>query len=621
MRTIAWVACVFVLAAVGMYWSGILGTGGQRAGLRPPEFKAGTVLVPGGTHWRYFAADTPPPAAWSGVDFDDSRWLTGSTPIGFGRERLATELPGPAKKDAPPATVYLRTQFTVDASASFRKLHLYLLRDDGAVVYVNGKEAFRSNMPAGVIAPDTPPVWNVGGSAQNRYFRGMLDPGLLVAGSNVLAVEVHQTEKGKDDMGFDLELVGSTNQAYITRGPYLQLATQNGITIRWRTDSPTTATVRYGRDPRRLNQTVGGVGLEAEAATEHEVRISGLEPETRYDYSVVVGDVLLRGGDAQHSFKTAPPIGEARRTRVWVIGDSGLAIEDTRDVRDAYHRHLGGSRPDVWLMLGDNAYYHGTDDQYQAAVFQTFPRVLSSVPLWPTLGNHDGYSADSNTQTGVYYDVFTLPTRGEAGGLASGTEAYYSFEHGDVHFICLDSHETDRSVGGAMLRWLKADLADTTARWIIAYWHHPPYSKGSHDSDTEQRLVEMRENALPILEAGGVDLILSGHSHSYERSFLLDGHYGESETLRAEMIKDKGSGRPDTDGAYEKRLRTPHEGAVYIVAGSSSHTTAGELDHPAMFLSLLRLGSLALDIDGPTLKAEFLDEKGQRLDHFTLLKH
>ena len=81
-----------------------------------------------------------------------------------------------------------------------------------------------------------------------------------------------------------------------------------------------------------------------------------------------------------------------------------------------------------------------------------------------------------------------------------------------------------------MLTWRENDLAETTQKWIIAYWHHPPYTKGSHNSDSESRLVDMRENALPILESSGVDLVLSGHSHSYERSYQLHGHYGTSGT-------------------------------------------------------------------------------------------
>ncbi len=64
-----------------------------------------------------------------------------------------------------------------------------------------------------------------------------------------------------------------------------------------------------------------------------------------------------------------------------------------------------------------------------------------------------------------------------------------------------------------MCNWLRADLAATAQEWIIAYWHHPPYTKGSHDSDAEGDLVEVRENIVPILEDFGVDLVLCGHSH------------------------------------------------------------------------------------------------------------
>ncbi len=116
----------------------------------------------------------------------------------------------------------------------------------------------------------------------------------------------------------------------------------------------------------------------------------------------------------------------------------------------------------------------------------------------------------------------------------------------NLHFICLDSHETDRSPDGPMLTWLVDDLMATGADWVIAFWHHPPYTKGSHDSDVEPPLVEMRENVLPILEDFGVDLVLAGHSHSYERSFLLDSHYGSSATLKpATMILNGGDGRLD----------------------------------------------------------------------------
>ena len=94
--------------------------------------------------------------------------------------------------------------------------------------------------------------------------------------------------------------------------------------------------------------------------------------------------------------------------------------------------------------------------------------------------------------------------------------------------------DVDRSATGAMAQWLEADLAANQSDWLIVYWHHPPYTKGTHDSDNPDggdfELVEMRENILPILEQHGADLVLNGHSHNYERSKFIDGHYGYSDS-------------------------------------------------------------------------------------------
>ena len=103
-----------------------------------------------------------------------------------------------------------------------------------------------------------------------------------------------------------------------------------------------------------------------------------------------------------------------------------------------------------------------------------YPEVLRRTPLFSTLGNHDGHQADSATQSGPYYDIFTFPSGGELSGLMSGTEAYYSFDYANIHFISLDSYETNNNPGGAMLTWLENDLAANTQEWVIAIWHHPP---------------------------------------------------------------------------------------------------------------------------------------------------
>src|SRR5712664_359059 len=93
-----------------------------------------------------------------------------------------------------------------------------------------------------------------------------------------------------------------------------------------------------------------------------------------------------------------------------------------------------------------------------------------------------------------YLHIFTLPQQGEAGGLASGSPRYYSFDFANIHFVCLDSMSSGRSASNAMGQWLQNDLAATAQVWVIVFFHHPPYTKGNHDSDAETELIEIRQN-------------------------------------------------------------------------------------------------------------------------------
>ncbi|CAM3344105.1 DNRLRE domain-containing protein [Shewanella violacea] len=404
----------------------------------------------------------------------------------------------------------------------------------------------------------------------------------------------------------------------LTRGPYLQLGTEHTMTVKWRTDILGPSVVKFGTELSNLAGNATGLD-----ETDHSVTLSGLAPNTRYYYAVLDNQGgVLTGGDSTHFFFTSPSVGNTGLTRVWIIGDSGTANSNARAVRDAYKTRTGSSYTDLWIMLGDNAYSTGTDSEYQAAVFDIYPELLKQSPLWSTLGNHDGATADSASQQGPYYDIFTLPTNGEAGGVPSGTEAYYSFDYGQIHFVCLESYETDRSSNGAMLTWLVNDLEATSQPWIVAYWHHPPYTKGSHDSDSESRLIEMRENALPILESYGVDLVLSGHSHSYERSYLIDNHYGHSSSFTEAMKLDAGDGNKTGDGSYQKiaQIQQANNGAVYLVAGSSGKISGGALNHPAMYASINLLGSVILEVLDNEMTATFIDNTNAIQDEFTLTK-
>jgi len=406
----------------------------------------------------------------------------------------------------------------------------------------------------------------------------------------------------------------------VTRGPYLQMGTPTSQVLRWRTDVATDSRVRLGASPAALITTIE----VATVTTEHSVTLTGLAPNTVYYYAVGSSSAQLAGGDVNHYFLTSPAAGAADPMRIWVLGDAGTAgptgvSASQTAVRNAYATFNAGRYTDLILLLGDNAYQNGTDAEYQNAVFTMYGSFLRQSNLWSTIGNHDtAGSTNPDVATLPYFSMFTLPAAGEAGGVASGTEKYYSFDFGNIHFVCLDSMTSDRSPTGAMMTWLANDLAANTRPWIVAFWHHPPYSKGSHDSDTETELIQMRQNALPILESYGVDLVLAGHSHSYERSKLIGGHYGLSSTLTADMIKDAGSGRPSGTGAYAKAT-DPYR-AVYAVAGSSGQASGGTLNHPVMYVSLNNLGSLVLDVSGDRLDATFVRENASVADTFTIQK-
>jgi acid phosphatase type 7 len=403
--------------------------------------------------------------------------------------------------------------------------------------------------------------------------------------------------------------------AAVTRGPYLQLGTPTSIVVRWRTDVASNSRVQYGPTPGNLTSSVDNSAV----ATEHEVTVMGLSPDTQYYYSVGSTTTVMAGNDANHFFVTFPPTGTAAPTRVWVLGDSGTANSSQFAVRDAYYNATGTRHTDLWLMLGDNAYESGTDGEYQNAVFNVYQAMLRKSVLLPTLGNHDTAGSTAFNDNYPYFSIFTLPRNAEMGGIASGTEHYYSFDFANIHFICLDSMTASRATNGAMATWLRNDLASTFQKWIVAYWHHPSYTKGSHNSDTEIELVQMRQVFNPILEDGGVDIVLAGHSHSYERSYLIDGHYGTSGTFNDTMKKDGGSGRDPTP--YIKPEGTPgRQGAVYTVAGSSGQISGGTLNHPAMFISLNVLGSVVLDFQDNRLDASFLNASGAVQDTYAIIK-
>ncbi len=430
----------------------------------------------------------------------------------------------------------------------------------------------------------------------------------------------------------------------VSRGPYLQQATPESITIVWRGSAPISdPQVRFGTLPdgaelvcrggsirsRTSESSEAPLSAAPEGTVQYEATLSGLAPDTLYSYAIYDGDARLElPDDLTLTFRTSPKPGTAKPTRIWVVGDSGTGALHQALVHEAMIRHTAstGKPIDLYLHVGDMAYSKGTDEQFQKNFFLPYETTLSHLVCWAAMGNHEGSNSDGKRGVGPFFDAYVCPVRGEAGGLASGSESFYSFDHGDIHFIALNSHDLDRSPEGAMARWLEADLKQTEAlgqtRWLIAFWHHPPYSKGTHNSDTEKPLVEMREHIMPILERHGVDLVLAGHSHIYERSMLIHGAYA-TPTTASGVIFDDGTGDPRNGGKpYRKGSGlVPANGTVSITTGHGGALGRKNIGiHPLMRSIVMDHGSTVVEIDGDTLTAYMLDLRGAERDHFVIVK-
>ena len=173
---------------------------------------AQVTLFPAGSVWRYLDNGSDQGTAWRQRFFPDTTWTNGPAQLGFGDGDEARMING-----GPPGarfiTTYFRRQFTVANPSQFTGLWCQLLRDDGAVVYVNGVEVFRSNMPDGPVDYLTRAVNVVNVPEESAFYTGAFAPSVLFPGPNTIAVEVHQNDPASSDLSFDLALFGATNTA------------------------------------------------------------------------------------------------------------------------------------------------------------------------------------------------------------------------------------------------------------------------------------------------------------------------------------------------------------------------------------------------------------------------
>lgn len=435
----------------------------------------------------------------------------------------------------------------------------------------------------------------------------------------------------------------------LVRGPYLQNPTQSSIIVRWRTSTPSPSKVVYGTSVNRMNNTVSDTALR----TNHAVKIIGLQPASTYFYRVGDDNQFFNTAQQEYRFTTFPPPNSASPTRIWALGDFGKGNDNQRAARLAFENFDAQQKTNLWIWLGDNAYGDGTDQEYQDKVFDSvygYQKIMHYLPFHPAPGNHDYNSfspilntQDPHAQTGTYLDIIDVPIHAENGGVPSGTKLFYSYDYGDIHFVSFNtelasllnpSHDwmgvnaAANFATSPMKLWLEQDLQANRKRWTVVYFHQVPHTGGSHNSKSpiEVQMRAVREKWSPIFEQYGVDIILGGHSHVYERTALISGFFGTWDSFDSTKVVHGGLGTLASGDPYRKYFKGPNakKGAVYVVSGNGgSSETSPPLDHPAMVASDGCddcVGSVVFDINQDTLTARYIKAPGIIADEFTIIK-
>ena len=600
---------------------------------------AQTTLISYGSSWKYLDNGTNQGSSWTPIAFNDASWASGNGELGYGDGDETTTVGYGGNSSNKYITTYFRKTITIANPSIYSNFTFTVMRDDGYVVYVNGTEVGRDNMGAGTIISST----LAASAIEDGTVSFNVATSAFAAGSNTIAVEIHQAAITSTDISFDLQLVGNDAfAATLTRGPYLQMGNQNSITIRWKTSVASNSRVELGT----TFGTYPTIVSDATSTTDHIMNITGLTADTKYYYRI--GNTTNMGvADNEKFFTTLPPANTTRKIRIAAFGDCGRNDNSFQSqTLSQYRAYLTSNSidaPDAWLLLGDNAYDAGTDAEYTTNFFGAYgSSILKNHKVYATPGNHDyaNNATRQNDHAVPYYDVFINPTAAEIGGTSSGTEAYYSFNIGDIHFLALDAYGNENSstriydTTGAQAVWVKADLAANTKRWTIAYWHHPPYTKGSHNSDSETELINIRERFIRILERSGVDMIINGHSHDYERSYLLKSYYkaaaanpnlSEVDFNASLHTASQSSAKYDNSASscpYTYNSGKFNHGTVYVVAGSAGADGGVQAGYPhnAFPFSQDDGGMLYFEVDANRLDAKFIRRDGVIADKFTILK-
>jgi hypothetical protein len=356
----------------------------------------------------------------------------------------------------------------------------------------------------------------------------------------------------------------------LSRAPYLQQVTDRSAIVVWRTSTAAACTLAY------LPSGGPSTSIMTASGTEHVVALNGLQPGTRYDYTVRSGSVLA--GGANSYLRTAPSPGFGTPLRLLVWGDSGTGTATQMAVAAV----LDAQTADFGLHVGDIIYPSGEASNYNPRYFTPYAPLVAHTPVWAIPGNHDV----GNAQT--FLDTWHLPTNP-----VTGSERFYSFDYGDVHCIGLD---TNQAFTSAILSWIAADLDASTRRWKFVFFHHTMYSCGSYHGSSSSLIATLG----PLFDAHGVDMVFYGHDHHYERSYPMRANQPVSQAQN-----------PDY---------TAPGGTIYVISGAAGGTRSVGTTCPHTARALAVPSFVRVDIVADLLTLEAVDSNSQVIDRMTLRK-
>lgn len=301
------------------------------------------------------------------------------------------------------------------------------------------------------------------------------------------------------------------------RMPYVQNPSKTSFELAWRTLTPAIGMVRVGTEKGVLHRELYS-GTDSSAATagspvgprqKHHVVVDGLDPSTRYYYEVVNDGVRMQ---PEEDTRTARLDTETRFSFL-VLGDSGVGTETQQRVSNEMRRSMNQSEVDFVVHVGD--VHQGSGDYYDDIYFTPYRDIIKNVNVFTVLGNHDVITDNG----AIYLDDFYLPRNN-----AENTERYYAYRWGHAFFIALDTN-IDYAPGSPQHAFLLEALESEErkgARWTFVSAHHPPWTEYWTNYFGDERV---RELLVPIFETHGVDMVMNGHTHSYERGERGHVHY------------------------------------------------------------------------------------------------